>query len=155
MTAEYRKDDASLRRPLNRRRQRVAFLELMAVLRKPRLRRVRVLRTIACHFRTRTRNTGDDMDTTSHVERVLFSIAASFLALIASVPLPVSARSSPNSVTIAVFADHYVVGRKRFDNLSSLQTHVNATRAGKVHVHACGSAVTRPWMAVVHRFRHL
>ena len=57
-------------------------------------------------------------------------------------------------VTIAVFADHYVLGGRHIDDLDELVVAVATARPRGVRIDACGEGASRAFRAAAHRFRN-
>ena len=58
-------------------------------------------------------------------------------------------------VTVAVFADHYVLGERYIDDLDRLEDAIAATHLRGVRLEACGEGTSRAHRAAAHRFRNL
>ncbi len=96
------------------------------------------------------------MNRTSVVDRFKLGVVAGVVmafGLIGAAP----ANSEPrvDNVTIAVFADRYVVADRAFDDLNLVEKHITATHVRDVLLLVCGPQATRSLKAVVHRFRQL
>ena len=58
-------------------------------------------------------------------------------------------------VTVAVFADHYVLGGRYIDDLDRLEDAIAVMRPQQVRLEACGDSTARAQRASAHRFRNL
>ncbi|MGZ8992640.1 MAG: hypothetical protein ACXW16_01360 [Burkholderiaceae bacterium] len=58
-------------------------------------------------------------------------------------------------VTVAVFADHYVLGGRYIDDLDRLEDAIAEMRPRGVRLEACGEGASRALRAATHRFRNL
>ena len=58
-------------------------------------------------------------------------------------------------VSVAVFADHYVVAGRFIDDLDTLEDAIAAMRPQGVRLEACGDGTARAQRAAAHRFRNL
>jgi hypothetical protein len=58
-------------------------------------------------------------------------------------------------VTVAIFADHYVLAGRYIDDLDSLEDAIAATHPRGVRLEACGEGTSRALRAAAHRFRNL
>jgi len=68
----------------------------------------------------------------------------------------VSAAQTPApDVSIAVFAEHYVLAGQSIDDLDALEDAVSAMRPRTVRIDACGGGTARAQRAAAHRFRNL
>lgn len=63
-----------------------------------------------------------------------------------------AAAQSPG-VTVTVFADHYVLGDRAFDDLDALEAVVRAGEPRSIRLDACGTGTARAQQAAAHRFR--
>ena len=91
------------------------------------------------------------MTNDSRVRRTIQLIAATaavWLATAGAVGAQVPA------VTVAVFADHYVLGGRYIDDLDELVVAIATTRPRGVRLEACGEGASRAWRAAAHRFRN-
>ena len=59
------------------------------------------------------------------------------------------------AVTVAVFADHYVLGGRYIDDLDRLEDAIAAMHPRGVRLEACGEGTSRALRAATHRFRNL
>ncbi len=57
-------------------------------------------------------------------------------------------------VSVAVFADHYVLGGRYIDDLDRLEDAVAEMRPRGVRLEACGEGASRALRAATHRFRN-
>lgn len=57
-------------------------------------------------------------------------------------------------VSVAVFADHYVLGGRYIDDLDELVVAIATTRPRGVRLEACGEGASRAFRAAAHRFRN-
>ena len=57
-------------------------------------------------------------------------------------------------VSVAVFADHYAVGRRYIDDLDRLEDAIAEMRPRGVQLTACGEGASRALRAATHRFRN-
>ncbi|MGZ9058257.1 MAG: hypothetical protein ACXW14_03315 [Burkholderiaceae bacterium] len=58
-------------------------------------------------------------------------------------------------VTVAIFADHYVLGGRYIDDLDRLEDAIAEMRPRGVRLEACGEEASRALRAATHRFRNL
>ena len=58
-------------------------------------------------------------------------------------------------VTVAIFADHYVLGGRYIDDLDRLEDAIAEMRPRGVRLEACGEGASRALRAATHRFRNL
>ncbi len=58
-------------------------------------------------------------------------------------------------VTVAIFADHYVLGGRYIDDLDRLEDAIAQMRPRGVRLEACGEGTSRALRAATHRFRNL
>lgn len=66
-----------------------------------------------------------------------------------------AAQTPMSDVSIAVFAEHYVLAGRLIDDLDVLEDAVSAMRPRTVRIDACGSGTARAQRAATHRFRNL
>ena len=66
-----------------------------------------------------------------------------------------SAAAQAPVVSVAVFADHYVLGGRYIDDLDALEDAIAAIRPRGVRIEACGAGTARALRAAAHRFRNL
>jgi hypothetical protein len=74
-------------------------------------------------------------------------------ALCAATTTPVAAQIP--TVTVAVFADHYVFAGRSFDDLDRLEDAIAAAQLRGLQLEACGDQTARAQRAAAHRFRNL
>jgi hypothetical protein len=74
------------------------------------------------------------------------------LAVWATCLSPAAAR---DSMTVAVFASHYVAAGVAFDDLNRLEGKVAAAHPSALRLESCGPGTTRALLGAMHRFRHL
>lgn len=86
-------------------------------------------------------------------ERISPSLFAAASALSLAVGGGVAAQTSAPSVSVAVFAEHYVLAGRQIDDLDALERAVNAINPRAVRLEACGDGTARAQMAAAHRFR--
>ena len=84
---------------------------------------------------------------------LLISASAVLAALLVSVGAGAAALKP--DVVITVFAEHYVLESRMFDDLDLLEGVVGAMRPQAVRVEACGAKADRAQRAAAHRFRNL
>jgi hypothetical protein len=66
------------------------------------------------------------------------------------------AASTPAAVVpVAVFADHYVLAGRSYDDLDALEDAIAAMHARGVRLEACGENTARAQLSAAHRFRNL
>ena len=58
-------------------------------------------------------------------------------------------------ITVAVFADHYVLAGRPIDDLDRLEDAIAAMHPRGVRLEACGDGTSRALRAATHRFRNL
>ncbi|MGZ9075387.1 MAG: hypothetical protein ACXW13_06385 [Burkholderiaceae bacterium] len=58
-------------------------------------------------------------------------------------------------VTVAIFADHYVLGGRYIDDLDRLEDAIAEMRPRGVRLEACGEGASRALRAATHRFRNM
>jgi len=58
-------------------------------------------------------------------------------------------------VTVAIFADHYVLAGRHIDDLDRLEDAIAAMHPRGVRLEACGDGTSRALRAATHRFRNL
>src|SRR5829696_2620456 len=95
---------------------------------------------------------GDEMKNNSVVRRsvqLVIATAAMWLGAIGAVAAQVP------TVTVAVFSDHYVLGRRYIDDLDRLEDAIAEMRPRGVRLDACGESASRALRAATHRFRNL
>ncbi len=68
---------------------------------------------------------------------------------------PGAAGAQVPMVSVAVFADHYVVAGRFIDDLDTLEDAIAAMRPQGVRLEACGDGTARAQRAAAHRFRNL
>lgn len=84
----------------------------------------------------------------------LYALTASACALIGCAEAA-AAPAAKSDVAIAVFADYYMVGSRRIDDLNVLENAVSMSGPRAVRLDACGAAADHPQRAAAHRFRNL
>lgn len=72
---------------------------------------------------------------------------------IAAAQIAEGMRASNTGLDITVFAAHYVLAGKTFDNLDALESAVKVSPSGPVTLTICGPGASRSLMAAAHRFR--
>jgi hypothetical protein len=92
------------------------------------------------------------MKNESSVRRAIQLVAATTAAWLATTG---AVAAQVPIVSIAVFADHYVMSGRYLDDLDSLEDAVAATRTRGVRLEACGEGASRALRAATHRFRNL
>jgi hypothetical protein len=63
--------------------------------------------------------------------------------------------ATPPVVSVAVFADHYVIGGRYIDDLDTLEDAIAGSQARGVRLESCGEGTSRAHLAAAHRFRNL
>src|SRR4030095_4164723 len=91
------------------------------------------------------------MTNDSRVRRTIQLIAATTAVWLATTG---SVGAQVPVVTVAVFADHYVLGGRYIDDLDELVVALATTRPRGVRLEACGEGASRAWRAAAHRFRN-
>ena len=91
------------------------------------------------------------MTNDSRVRRTIQLIAATTAVWLATTG---SVGAQVPVVTVAVFADHYVLGGRYIDDLDELVVAIATTRPRGVRLEACGEGASRAWRAAAHRFRN-
>jgi hypothetical protein len=66
-----------------------------------------------------------------------------------------SAQTSTSPLSVAIFAEHYVLEGRAIDDLDVLETSVRDRHPRTVRLDACGSGTERAQRAAAHRLRHL
>ena len=84
-----------------------------------------------------------------------FTSASVVLALLLVSVGAGAATAAKPVVAITVFAEHYVLGSRVFDDLTLLEGAVGAMRPQAVRLEACGAKADRAQRAAAHRFRSL
>jgi hypothetical protein len=92
------------------------------------------------------------MKNESSVRRAIQLVAATTAAWLATTG---AVAAQVPVVSVAVFADHYVLSGRYLDDLDSLEDAVAATRTRGVRLEACGEGASRALRAATHRFRNL
>ena len=94
------------------------------------------------------------MKTDSNVRRTVRCITTASALWLATLGTAVAQSPAPG-VTVAVFADHYVLAGRSIDDLDALEDAVTAIRPQRVRIEACGEGTARAQRAAAHRFRNL
>ena len=92
--------------------------------------------------------------TPRHRRPPLISASVVLALLLVSVGAGAATAATPG-VVITVFAEHYVLESRVFDDLDLLEGVVGAMRPQAVRVEACGAKADRAQRAAAHRFRSL
>jgi phenylpyruvate tautomerase PptA (4-oxalocrotonate tautomerase family) len=93
----------------------------------------------------------NDMKNDSSLRRTI-QLAAAVTAVWLATTGAVGAQVSV--VSVAVFADHYVLGGRYIDDLDELVVAIATARPRGVRIEACGEDASRAFRAAAHRFRN-
>ena len=91
------------------------------------------------------------MNESSSFRRVLRLTAGGSLLCLAAMS---GAAAQEQMISIAVFADHYVVAGRSFDDLDALEDAIAPAQPRRVQLAACGDGTARALRAAAHRFRN-
>ena len=95
------------------------------------------------------------MDRHSKLRHCAGIVAAGAAALWMMAPVSTSAQTLTSPLSVAIFAEHYVLEGRVIDDLYVLESSVRALRPRAVRLDACGSGTERAQRAAAHRLRHL
>jgi hypothetical protein len=96
---------------------------------------------------------GHKMDCLWHRIAWIGTVATGAGALVLGVAAVPAAQAPTDEVSIAVFADHYVLEGKSIDDLNVLETKLQAAPDRPIQLNQCGSGTARALKAAAHRFR--
>lgn len=82
------------------------------------------------------------------------TVATGAGALVLGVAALPAAQAPRDEVSIAVFADHYVLAGRSIDDLNVLETTLQAAPDRPIQLNQCGSGTARALKAAAHRFRN-
>ena len=94
------------------------------------------------------------MKNDSSLRRTIRLAAAATALWLATTGAAVGQTPAP-AVTVAVFADHYVLAGRFIDDLDRLEDAIAAMHPRGVRLDACGEGISRALRAATHRFRNL
>jgi len=95
------------------------------------------------------------MDWNLTAPRLIQTVAAGALTLALVSTGPVGAQTSSAGIRIAVFADHYVMAGRAYDDLNVLERKVATVVPKAIRLEACGARATRALLAAAHRFHRI
>ena len=81
------------------------------------------------------------------------TVATGVGALVLGMATTAASAAQPDVVSIAVFADHYVVAGRSFDDLDVLESALAAVPDKPIRLDRCGLETARALRAAAHRFR--
>jgi hypothetical protein len=96
---------------------------------------------------------GHTMNPLSHRIAWFGTVATGTGALVLGVAALPAAQAPRDEVSIAVFADHYVLAGRSIDDLNVLETTLQAAQGRPIRLNQCGSGTARALKAAAHRFR--